>query len=105
YVGRPGWWTRPGGPCSATGTRPSSYGSSSTTAPPTPRCKGIGIRRRGTGMTENHGLHVPRQEFGDGRRHRPLTPHEIRNVQLRRIGLRKGYDPAAVDELLQRLAD
>jgi DivIVA domain-containing protein len=56
-------------------------------------------------MTENHGLHVPRQEFGDGRRHRPLTPHEIRNVQLRRIGLRKGYDPAAVDELLQRLAD
>lgn len=39
------------------------------------------------------------------RRRRPLTPHEIRNVRLRTIGLRKGYDPAAVHELLQRLAE
>lgn len=38
-------------------------------------------------------------------RRRPLTSHEIRNLQLRRIGLRKGYEPQAVHELLQRLAD
>lgn len=38
-------------------------------------------------------------------RRRQLTPNEIRNLQIRRIGLRKGYDPAAVHELLQRLAD
>lgn len=38
-------------------------------------------------------------------RRRPLTPHEIRNVRLRTIGLRKGYEPAAVHELLQRLAE
>ncbi|QSB15844.1 hypothetical protein JQS43_05780 [Natronosporangium hydrolyticum] len=39
------------------------------------------------------------------RRRRPLTSHEIRNLQIRRIGLRKGYDPTAVHELLQRLSD
>jgi cell division septum initiation protein DivIVA len=39
------------------------------------------------------------------RRRRPLTAHEIRNLQIRRIGLRKGYDPNAVHELLQRLSD
>jgi DivIVA domain-containing protein len=39
------------------------------------------------------------------RRRRPLTPHEIRSLQIRRIGMRKGYDPAAVHELLQRLAE
>jgi cell division septum initiation protein DivIVA len=38
-------------------------------------------------------------------RRRPLTPHEIRNLRISRIGLRKGYDPAAVHELLQRLAE
>lgn len=38
-------------------------------------------------------------------RRRPLTPHEIRNMRLRTIGLRKGYEPAAVHELLQRLAE
>lgn len=38
-------------------------------------------------------------------RRRPLTPHEIRNLRIRRIGLRKGYEPGAVEELLQRLAD
>lgn len=38
-------------------------------------------------------------------RRRPLTPHEIRNLQIRRIGLRKGYDPTAVHEVLQRMAD
>lgn len=36
-----------------------------------------------------------------------MTPHEIRNLnlQIRRVGLRKGYDPTAVHELLHRLAD
>jgi DivIVA domain-containing protein len=37
-------------------------------------------------------------------RRRPLTAYEIRNLRLRTIGLRKGYDPGAVHELLQRLA-
>lgn len=38
-------------------------------------------------------------------RRRPLTPNEIRSRQLRRIGLRKGYDATEVDELLRQLAD
>lgn len=38
-------------------------------------------------------------------RRRPLTAHEIRNARLPTIGLRKGYDPAAVQTLLQRLAE
>jgi hypothetical protein len=40
-----------------------------------------------------------------GRSRRPLTPHEIRDAPLRRIGPRKGYEPAAVHELLRRLAE
>jgi DivIVA domain-containing protein len=39
------------------------------------------------------------------RSRRPLTPHEIRTVRLRRLGPRKGYDPAEVDALLRRLAE
>jgi len=38
-------------------------------------------------------------------RRRMMAPHEIRRVRLRQIGFRKGYDPAAVDELLIRLAE
>nr|BFE57731.1 hypothetical protein GCM10020063_022570 [Dactylosporangium thailandense] len=38
-------------------------------------------------------------------RRRPLSPHEIRNVRLRQIGFRKGYDPAEVNALLQRVAE
>jgi hypothetical protein len=38
-------------------------------------------------------------------RRRPLTPNEIRALQIRRIGLRKGYDASEVHELLKRLAD
>lgn len=38
-------------------------------------------------------------------RRRPLTAYEIRNVRLRTIGIRKGYEPGAVHELLQRLAE
>jgi DivIVA domain-containing protein len=38
-------------------------------------------------------------------RRRPLSPHEIRNSRIRQIGFRKGYDPAEVDALLQRLAE
>ena len=30
-------------------------------------------------------------------RRRPLTPHEIRNLRISRIGLRKGYDTRAAD--------
>lgn len=40
----------------------------------------------------------------EGRR-RPLTANEIRNLRIRRVGLRKGYDPTAVDDLLARLAE
>jgi DivIVA domain-containing protein len=36
---------------------------------------------------------------------RPLTPQEIRTVRPRRLGPRKGYDPAEVDALLRRLAE
>jgi cell division septum initiation protein DivIVA len=39
------------------------------------------------------------------RRRRPLAPHEIRNLRISRSGLRKGYDPGSVHELLQRLAE
>jgi DivIVA domain-containing protein len=35
----------------------------------------------------------------------PLSPHEIRNARIRQIGFRKGYDPAEVETLLQRLAE
>jgi DivIVA domain-containing protein len=38
-------------------------------------------------------------------RRRPLSPHEIRNTRLRQIGFRKGYDPAEVNALLQRVAE
>lgn len=38
-------------------------------------------------------------------RRRPLSPHEIRNAPIRQIGFRKGYDPAEVQSLLQRLAE
>src|SRR5262245_30925031 len=38
-------------------------------------------------------------------RRRPLSPHEIRNSRIRQIGFRKGYDPAEVEALLQRLAE
>src|SRR5258707_6049018 len=37
-------------------------------------------------------------------RRKPLSPHEIRNTRIRQIGFRKGYDPAEVEALLQRLA-
>lgn len=40
-----------------------------------------------------------------GYRRRPLSPHEIRNLRIRQIGFRKGYDPAEVEALLQRLAE
>jgi DivIVA domain-containing protein len=40
-----------------------------------------------------------------GYRRRPLSPHEIRNSRIRQIGFRKGYDPAEVEALLQRLAE
>jgi DivIVA domain-containing protein len=42
--------------------------------------------------------------MNEGRR-RPLTANEIRSLRIRRVGLRKGYDPAAVDDLLARLAE
>lgn len=35
----------------------------------------------------------------------PLSPHEIRSARIRQIGFRKGYDPAEVEALLQRLAE
>ncbi|MFG2045421.1 DivIVA domain-containing protein [Dactylosporangium sp. NPDC048998] len=38
-------------------------------------------------------------------RRRPLSPHEIRSTRLRQIGFRKGYDPAEVNALLQRVAE
>jgi DivIVA domain-containing protein len=38
-------------------------------------------------------------------RRRPLSPHEIRSTRIRQIGFRKGYDPAEVEALLQRLAE
>src|SRR5258708_17168365 len=37
-------------------------------------------------------------------RRKPMSPHEIRNARVRQIGFRKGYDPAEVEALLQRLA-
>lgn len=38
-------------------------------------------------------------------RRRVLTPDEIRRIPLRQIGFRKGYEPAAVEQLLARLAE
>lgn len=38
-------------------------------------------------------------------RRRMLSPHEIRNIRIRQIGFRKGYDPAEVQDLLQQLAE
>lgn len=38
-------------------------------------------------------------------RRRPLSPYEIRGARIRQIGFRKGYDPAEVEALLQRVAE
>lgn len=40
-----------------------------------------------------------------GYRRKPLSPHEIRNMRIRQIGFRKGYDPGEVEALMQRLAE
>lgn len=40
-----------------------------------------------------------------GRRRRLASPDEVRRIRPRQLGFRRGYDPAAVDELLLRLAD
>lgn len=43
--------------------------------------------------------------MGEYRRREPMTPHEIRNAELPRIGRRRTYQPDAVHELLWRLAE
>src|SRR5690606_24584671 len=83
----PAPWTR----CCSTGTRASRFGSNRTTAPPTRRC------RRGLERERERTMY-------EGRR-RPLTANEIRTLRIRRVGLRKGYDPHEVDDLLTRLAE
>jgi DivIVA domain-containing protein len=38
-------------------------------------------------------------------RRRPLSAHDIRNIRIRQIGFRKGYDPGEVEAILHRLAE